>query len=119
MLLVAALIVGKGVLKLLLKKKLKPWVKAEMTPTPTITILGGEITQTSHGERGTKGTIIKSHTIIKISKVKAQGSNQDKNKEGGSGKKSIEELLEGFMTRTENNYKNQEAAIKNLENQFG
>ena len=33
----------------------------------------------------------------------------------GGGKKSLEELLEGFMNRTENNYKNQEAAIKNLE----
>src|ERR1044072_7895595 len=36
----------------------------------------------------------------------------------GGGKKSLEELLEGFMTRTENNYKNQEAAINNLEIQF-
>src|ERR1044072_1803915 len=33
--------------------------------------------------------------------------------------KSLEELLESFMKRTENNYKNQEAAIKNLENQLG
>src|ERR1044072_4311572 len=50
-----------------------------------------------------------------------QSSGQQPRQEqgGGSGKKSIEELLEGFMTRTENNYKNQEAAIKNLQNQFG
>ena len=30
-----------------------------------------------------------------------------------SGKKSLEELLEGFMARTESNYKTQEAIIKN------
>src|ERR1044072_9199372 len=31
------------------------------------------------------------------------------------GKKSLEELLEGFITRMDNNYNNREAAIKNLE----
>src|ERR1044072_3323477 len=99
-----------------------------MTPTPAITILGGEITQTSHGETETKETTIRSHTTIKVSKVKVLDSNKDKNKEGevASGMKRLEELLEGFMTRTESASKNQEAAlrdhqaaIKNLENQFG
>ncbi|XP_057418707.1 uncharacterized protein LOC130712907 [Lotus japonicus] len=35
------------------------------------------------------------------------------------GKKSLEELLESFINRSETNFKNQEASIKNLENQFG
>src|ERR1044072_7847063 len=47
-----------------------------------------------------------------------QYSNQEQGSSSG-GKKSLEELLESFMNRTENNYKNQEAAIKNLENQLG
>lgn len=37
----------------------------------------------------------------------------------GGGKKNLEELLERFINRSEDNYKNQEAAIKSLENQFG
>ncbi|XP_057418706.1 uncharacterized protein LOC130712906 [Lotus japonicus] len=34
-------------------------------------------------------------------------------------KRSLEELLESFINRSMNNFKNQEAAIKNLESQFG
>src|ERR1044072_9891169 len=36
----------------------------------------------------------------------------------GGRKKSLEELLEGFITRIDKNYKSQEAAINNLESQF-
>src|ERR1044072_8910185 len=50
---------------------------------------------------------------------KHQPLEQEEPQQGlGSGKKSMEELREGFMTRTENIYKNQEASIKNLKIQF-
>ena len=41
-----------------------------------------------------------------------QGSGQQQRQEQGNGKKSIEELLEGFMARSESNYKAQEAIIR-------
>src|ERR1044072_1959190 len=37
----------------------------------------------------------------------------------GNGKKSLEEMVESFINQSQTNFKNHEAAIKNLENQFG
>ncbi|XP_057440003.1 uncharacterized protein LOC130731798 [Lotus japonicus] len=54
--------------------------------------------------------------------IQGQSSRQPQERiegESGGSKKNLEELVETFINRTENNYKNQEAAIKNLENQFG
>src|ERR1044072_3528746 len=57
-------------------------------------------------------------------RFQGQGSRQHTTQEHGSGSigggnKILEELLEVFMNRTKNNYKNQQATIKNLENTFG
>src|ERR1044072_6518448 len=53
-------------------------------------------------------------------RFQGQGFRQQPNQEQGSGsKKSLEEMFERFMTRTENISKKQEAAIKNLETQVG
>src|ERR1044072_3159017 len=55
-------------------------------------------------------------------RFQGQGFRQQPSQDQGSGsgsKKSLEEMFESFMTRTENISKNQEAAIKNLETQVG
>src|ERR1044072_9047592 len=56
-------------------------------------------------------------------KFQGQGVRQPQSHEhatgSGSGKKSLEEIVESFVNQSETNFKNHEAAIKNLENQFG
>ena len=63
------------VMKLLLKKRLSTWDKLR---SPTTIIRDGGTIKTFHGETNEK--IIRSHTIIRISKVKAQDSNKDRSK---------------------------------------
>ncbi|XP_057450393.1 uncharacterized protein LOC130741551 [Lotus japonicus] len=44
---------------------------------------------------------------------------QTQDHDSGSGKKSLEELMENFINRADTSFKNHEAAIKNLETQVG
>ncbi|XP_057432471.1 uncharacterized protein LOC130725241 [Lotus japonicus] len=47
------------------------------------------------------------------------GPQQTQDQGSGSGKKSLEELMENFINKADTSFKNHEAAIKNLETQVG